>query len=94
MTTRLAAMLLLSGVLTAGYAVAALFFLSFWRDTRDRLFVFFAAAFAVLALQRVTLAWALVGQRDTTVYYILRLAAFVLILVGIVDKNRAARPEG
>jgi hypothetical protein len=89
MTTHVAAMLLLSGALTAGYTVAALFFLRFWRDTRDRLFGFFAAAFVFLALQRLALALALVSTRDTTGYYILRLAAFVLILVAIVDKNRS-----
>ena len=90
MTTHVAAMLFLSGALCAGYALAALFFLRFWRDTRDRLFGFFAAAFISLALQRLALSWALVSQRDTTAYYMLRLAAFVLILIAIIDKNRTA----
>src|SRR5688572_13722616 len=40
-----------AGLLVMGYAVAALFFLRFRRETRDRLFAFFAAAFALLALQ-------------------------------------------
>jgi ABC-type Fe3+-siderophore transport system permease subunit len=35
--------------------VAALFFLRFWRDTRDRLFCFFAIAFGIDALHRVVL---------------------------------------
>jgi hypothetical protein len=91
MTTRVAAILLISGALTAAYLVAALFFLSFWRDTRDRLFGFFAGAFMLLALQRIALAWAMANQWDTTAYYILRLAAFVLILIAILDKNRAGR---
>jgi hypothetical protein len=89
MSGHLATMLVISGALAAGYLVAALFFLSFWRETRDRLFGFFSSAFALLALQRIALAWAMVSQRDTTLYYILRLAAFVLILTGILEKNRA-----
>jgi len=93
MTTHVAMILMISGALAAGYLVAALFFLSFWRETRERLFAFFAGAFVLLALQRVALAWAMVSQRDTTGYYALRLAAFVLILIAILDKNRAgSRP--
>lgn len=88
MNGSLATVLVLAGALTAGYLVAALFFLRFWSETRDRLFVFFAGAFALLALQRIALTWAMVNQRNTTVYYVLRLAAFVAILIGILDKNR------
>jgi zinc transporter ZupT len=94
MNGHLAASLVISGALAAGYAVAALFFFSFWRDTRDRLFGFFAGAFVLLALQRIVLAWASVNQRNTTASYSMRLAAFLLILIAILDKNRAAsRPE-
>ena len=81
--------LVITGVLSAGYAVAALFFLRFWRDTRDRLFLFFAAAFALLMVQRLALTWAAQQGNDTVLLYVIRLIAFVLILLGIVDKNRA-----
>lgn len=91
MSTRATVMLLMSGALVAGYLVASLFFLRFWSETRDRLFGYFAAAFALLALQRLALAWYVVHHADTTANYILRLAAFVMILIGIVDKNRSAR---
>ena len=37
----------LAGAVTLGFAVAALFFLRFWRRTGDRLFMAFAAAFAL-----------------------------------------------
>ena len=73
-----------SGALCLGYVVASLFFLRFGRESRDRLFLFFAAAFAMLAAHRVLLTlatdWELAG-------YGLRLLAFLLILVAIVDKN-------
>lgn len=89
MTTHLATLLVLAGALSTGYVVAGLFFLSFWRDTRDRLFGLFAGALLLLALQRIAPARAMVNQRDTTVYYVRRLAAFLVLLFGIIDENRA-----
>jgi len=82
------AALFISGLLAAGYAVAALFFLRFWRRTGDRLFAFFSASFALLVVQRVLLAWAAGGKFDADWLYLLRLLAFALILFAIVDKNR------
>ncbi len=73
-----------SGVLVTGYAVAGLFFLRFWRQSRDRLFGFFASAFFLLALQRILIA----TSEPTTAVYAVRLLAFVLILWAIIDKNR------
>jgi hypothetical protein len=81
----------LGGALAMGNLVAALFFLKFWRQSRDRLFAIFGAAFLVLAVQRVALAVALQNEWDTTWAYVMRLAAFVLLLGAIVDKNRARR---
>lgn len=80
---------LVAGALTMGYAVAALFFLKFWRQSRDRLFAMFSAAFAILAIQRPVLAVITDMQGDTTWLYALRLAAYLLMLAAIVDKNRA-----
>ena len=81
--------LIVSGALLAGYALVALFFLKFWHRTSDRLFAFFAAAFALLALQRLGLAILTeLETGDGEWMYVLRLLAFVLILVGIWDKNR------
>jgi uncharacterized membrane protein len=76
------------GVLFAGYAVAALFFLRFWVSSRDRLFAMFSAAFAILAVQRVALAATRTVIEDQSAFYLLRLLAFIIILVAIVDKNR------
>jgi hypothetical protein len=79
----------LLGALAAVALTIALFFLSFWRESRDRLFAFFAAAFAVLGIE-----WALHGalslrQESQHFPFLLRLCAFVLILIGIIDKNRS-----
>ncbi len=79
---------LLSGILIALYAAIALFFVRFWISARERLFALFALAFAVLAVQRLALSLTNATMEDQTVFYLLRLAAFVIIVVAIVDKNR------
>ena len=82
---------LLSGMLAAGYLVAALHFLKFRQRTGDRLFLAFATAFGVLAVQRVALV-ILASVPSATLYlYALRVLAFLLIIAAIVDKNRATR---
>lgn len=79
---------LVSGMLVAGYLVTALFFLRFWTQSRDRLFALFAAAFGVLAIQRVALTVSGAPIEDQTVFYVMRLLAFGVIAFAIIDKNR------
>jgi hypothetical protein len=79
---------LIYGALFAGYTVAGLFFLRFWATTRDRLFGLFAAAFGILAVQRVALALTRTVVEDQSPLYLLRLLAFIIIIFAIVDKNR------
>jgi hypothetical protein len=76
------------GLLTMETLVAALFFLRSWRVSRERLFLYFALAFAAMATNWIGLS--LVDPHRELVHYVslLRLLAFVLIIVGIVDKNR------
>ena len=81
-----------TGAIVMGCWVAGLFFLRFWMQTRDRLFLFFTAAFWVLALSWVALALTDETYEARPFLYLLRLVAFVLIIVGIVDKNRAKPP--
>lgn len=77
----------MSGAVTMGYLVAAGFFTRFWRQTADRLFLAFAAAFVLLALNQSLAQW--IGAADERVgyTYLLRVLGFVLILAAIVDKN-------
>ena len=82
---------LVSGLLVMGYAVAGLFFLRFWRETRDRLFGIFAGAFWLLAVQRLLLALLQDPNDERLWLYGIRLLAFVLILFAIIDKNRGTR---
>ena len=78
----------LSGLVTMGDLVAALFFLKFWKRSDDPLFATFAAAFALLALGQGLLAFSDLPVEERSWIYILRLAAFLLIIVAIVRKNR------
>jgi hypothetical protein len=82
---------ILAGAVAMGFAVAGVFFLRFWKATRDRLFAFFALAFFVMAANRVELTLAaLRGARGDHLYWV-RLIAFTLILIAILDKNRAPK---
>lgn len=76
------------GAISLGLAVAGLFFLRFWRETRDRLFAFFAVAFFLLAVNRLGLMWfTAIEERRDQLYWV-RLIAFAIILAAIWDKNR------
>lgn len=79
---------LLSGILIAEYAAIALFFAKFWSKSRDRLFLMFSVAFVLLAVQRFAIAMTQEVLEQQAPLYLLRLAAFVVIIVAIVDKNR------
>ena len=81
----------LSGAITLGFAFAGLFFLRFWKRTRDLLFMAFALAFWLLGLQQALLAFSSIPVEERTWLYLLRLAAFSLILLAIGYKNRSAR---
>jgi Na+/melibiose symporter-like transporter len=79
----------LSGVIFALSLTASVFFVRFWRQSADRLFAIFALAFATFAASRLVLALLEEGDEARTWVYLLRLVAFVLIVVAVVDKNRA-----
>ena len=81
----------LLGMISMGSAVAALLFLRFWRMGRDRLFLWFAAAFLLEAGNRAAFALQGATNEATTPYLVARIVFFVLILAGIIDKNVAAR---
>ena len=79
------------GIITMGYVVAGLFFAKFWRRSRDPLFAIFALAFWLLALNQALVAVLDVPREEQSWAYLLRLAAFILIIVAIVYKNAASR---
>lgn len=76
-----------SGMITMGFLVCVAFFLRFWTRTRDVFFLVFALAFLLLALNQAlsTLLGYLLEERSWL--YLLRLAAFSIIILAIVAKN-------
>ena len=76
------------GAIVMACAAAGLFFLRFWRKTRDRLFAIFAVAFWVLGLNWLALAFTRADEVRTALYAV-RFLAFLVILLGILDKNRS-----
>jgi hypothetical protein len=82
---------LIAGAVIMGLAVAGLFFLRFWSRTRDRLFLFFGAAFWLLALNRALVATLDIAREDQSWVYVLRLIAFCLIIAAILIKNAEAK---
>jgi hypothetical protein len=78
----------LSGAIGTASLVAALFFLRFWRSTRDRFFLYFAISFTLEAGARLLIGATASYGEETPAFYLVRLLAYLLILVAIVDKNR------
>ncbi len=78
---------LLCGVLTALCLVVGLCFLRYYRLSRDRFFVFLTITFWALGVNWVSLA-APGDEGNDVVFYLPRLGAFLVLLAGIVDKNR------
>lgn len=82
----------LSGAITFGFLIASLFFARFWSRTRDGLFAAFCAAFGLLGLNQALLTLSDVPVEERSPLYLIRLVAFLLIIVAIVRKN--ARGSG
>ena len=76
------------GASALGACAAGLFFLRFWRETRDRLFLLFALAFGAMAVNWVGLAATSPADEARTYFYLVRAVAFVVIIAAVVDKNR------
>lgn len=77
----------LHGAVFMGCLAVALLFFAFWRRTGDRLFGWFSAAFVGLMVERFLIAGA-ETDRIEPAFFLLRLFSFLLILIGIIDRNR------
>ena len=78
----------MQGAVAMGCVVAGMFFLRFWRESRDRLFLFFSVAFWMLGLSYLALGIVAVATEWRVYVFLLRLLAFCTIVVGIAEKNR------
>jgi hypothetical protein len=64
----------------------------FWRSSADRLFLWFAIGFVLLGASWAAVAaqpvWRQSSAEAWWQVYLLRLAAYIVIIWGIVEKNR------
>jgi hypothetical protein len=79
------------GANTVGFLAAGVFFLRFWRRTRDGLFIAFSTAFFLLAANQALVALSGIPREEQSPIYLLRLAAFSLLIIAIVRKNMTSR---
>jgi len=82
---------LLAGAIAMASLTIALFFLRFWRSSGDRFFLYFALSFAIEGLHRVYAVLLDQGGEDSPLHYLIRLAAYGLILWAILEKNLPRR---
>jgi uncharacterized membrane protein HdeD (DUF308 family) len=78
----------LLGVIAACSLLAGLFFLRYWRDTRDSLFLNFALAFFIAGVNRTVMMFYPHPNEASPWVYLVRSFAFLLIVAAIVQKNR------
>jgi hypothetical protein len=81
----------LSGAITMACMAIGLFFVRFWRRTGDRFFLMFAGAFWLLMVERIILLSVSASTEFAPYTYLVRLSAFLLISIAIIDKNRQIR---
>ena len=81
----------INGLIAMGFATAGVFYLRFWVRTRDTLFLAFAAAFWLLALNAGAVVLIGIPREELSYVYLLRFVAFVLIILAVLSKN-AKRP--
>ena len=81
----------LAGAIVMGFAVAAVMFLKFWKRTREGLFLAFSGSFLLLGVTQALLSLGDFQDEERSWLYLLRLAAFLLILFAMWWQNRRGR---
>ena len=75
------------GIIFTTSLTASLFFLKFWRRTRDVLFLAFSIAFLLEAGNRVSLLFNNTPNESSPWYYATRMFAFLLIVASVLKNN-------
>jgi hypothetical protein len=78
----------LSGGIAVAFGMIGVCFVRFWRSSRIKLFLLFAIAFFLLTIERVVLLLASPTNEFAPYVYVIRLAAFAVIIAAIIDQNR------
>ncbi len=78
----------ISGAIVMGFAIACLLFVKYYRRTRQKLFLTFAASFFLLALNYAWLAITQIPVEERSLLFLIRLLAFALIPLAIFQSSR------
>ncbi|HEY1500199.1 MAG TPA: DUF5985 family protein [Acidobacteriaceae bacterium] len=78
----------LEGVIATTSLAAGLYFLRFWRDTHDSLFLAFSLAFSIEGINRCARVFFMNPSEASPWVFVVRAFAFLIILAGIINKNR------
>ncbi|HEU4600354.1 MAG TPA: DUF5985 family protein [Steroidobacteraceae bacterium] len=81
----------LLGTIVTSSLIAGAFFIKFWRQTRDTLFLAFGASFIVEGLNRSMILLVDEPNLGHPLIYLVRLLSYLMILIAIINKNRAPR---
>lgn len=79
----------LLGFIAGAAFAASLFFIRFWKDTRDSLFLAFAAFFGLMAINQVMLLNLARPNEGSPSLYLVRLASILIVIAAILKKNSA-----
>ena len=85
--------LALYGALSAGHLAIAVLFLRLWRRNRAALLLAFAAAFALMAGSYVLVCMFEAGLAPRAPAYLVRLAAFGVIILRVASVNIGSRGD-
>lgn len=77
----------LIGVIATASFTAGLYFLKFWRQTRDSFFLAFGVSFLLEGINRIGVLFLRTPSAGNPWIYLVRLVAFLLILAAILRKN-------
>jgi hypothetical protein len=78
---------LLLGAIAASSFAIGLFFLKFWRSSRDRFYLLFSASFLIESINRAAIGTVGLNEYEQ-LHYCIRFVAYGLIVIAIWDKNR------
>jgi Family of unknown function (DUF5985) len=81
----------LLGAVIMGDVIVALFFVRYWKLTRDRFFLFFAASFVAIAVSRVVVDEGLPPFGYEPFGYMIRILSYLFMIAGILYKNTGVR---
>lgn len=83
---------IMSGAVMVAAWVAGLFFFKFWSRTKERLFLWFGISFVAMGFERLLIGFLHnTRHEDFAFLYLIRLLAFSVIVLAILDTNRRGR---